>query len=152
MPGDRMCFDTKHLLNYWRLSPDRRMVFGGRASLSATTIADAREVLHRQMLRIHPQLGGVRITHAWGGNVAVTLDRLPHCGRIDGIAYATGCNGTGVALATWSGERAAAWMTDEEDPPAFAELRFRPIPFRRLRRWWLPPAGRVLQVADRYGR
>jgi glycine/D-amino acid oxidase-like deaminating enzyme len=152
MPGDRMCFDTKHLLNYWRLTPDRRIAFGGRASLSATTVADAREVLYAQMVHVHPQLEGVSVTHAWGGNVAVTLDRLPHCGRIDGIAYATGCNGTGVALATWFGERAAAWMTDEEDPPAFADLPFRPIPFRALRRWWLPPAGRVLRLADRYGR
>ena len=152
MPGDRMCFDTKHLLNYWRLSPDRRMVFGGRASLSATTIADARDVLYAEMLRIHPQLAGVPVTHAWGGNVAVTFDRLPHCGRIEGVAYATGCNGTGVALASWFGERAAAWMTGEDDPPAFADLRFAPIPFRSLRRWWLPPAGRVLRVADRLGR
>jgi glycine/D-amino acid oxidase-like deaminating enzyme len=152
MPGDRMCFDTKHLLNYWRLAPDRRMVFGGRASLSATTVAEARDVLHAGMVRIHPQLRDVPVTHAWGGNVAVTLDRLPHCGRLDGIAYATGCNGTGVALASWSGERAAAWMTGEEEPPAFADLTFRPIPFRRLRRWWLPPAGAVLRVADRYGR
>jgi hypothetical protein len=55
-------------------------------------------------------------------------------------------------LASWFGERAAAWMTGEEDPPAFADLRFAPIPFRSLRRWWLPPAGRVLGVADRLGR
>ena len=86
-----------------------------------------------------------RVEHAWGGNVAITFDRLPHCGRIDGIAYATGCNGTGVALATWFGVRAAAWLTGEEEPPAFADLRFAPIPFRSLRRWWLPPAGRVLR-------
>ena len=152
MPGDRMCFDTKHLLNYWRLSSDGRMVFGGRASLSPTTISGARDVLYAELQRIHPQLGGTAVTHAWGGNVAVTLDRLPHCGRIDGVAYATGCNGTGVALAVWFGERAAGWMTADEEPPAFADLPFRPIPLRRFRRWWLPPAGRVLQVADRYGR
>jgi glycine/D-amino acid oxidase-like deaminating enzyme len=127
------------------------MVFGGRASLSRTSVAQARETLYAQMVDIHPQLRGVRLTHAWGGDVAVTRDRLPHCGRIDGVAYATGCNGTGVALATWFGTRAAAWMTGEEDPPAFAGLTFRPIPLRSLRRWWLPPAGRVLQFADRYG-
>ena len=79
MPGDRMCFDTKHLLNYWRLSPDRRMVFGGRASLAATTVAGARDVLYAEMVRVHPQLQGVTVTHAWGGSVAVTLDRLPTC-------------------------------------------------------------------------
>ena len=151
LPGRRMCFDTKHLLNYWRLSPDGRMVFGGRASLSRTSVAGARDVLYAQMLRVHPQLRDVAVTHAWGGDVAVTLDRLPHCGRIDGIAYATGCNGTGVSLSIWFGTRAAAWMTGEEEPPAFAELDFRPIPFRSWRRAWLPPAGRALQVADRFG-
>ena len=62
----------------------------------------------------------------------------------DGVAYATGCNGTGIALASWFGERAAAWMTGEEEPPTFAELDFRPIPFRSWRRVWLPPAGRAL--------
>ena len=152
MPGDRMCFDTKHLLNYWRLSPDGRMVFGGRASLSRTTVAKARDVLYQQMVRVHPQLDGARVTHAWGGNVAVTLDRLPHFGRLDGVAFATGCNGTGIALATWLGTRAAAWMTGEEPPPAFASLAFRPIPFRALRDAWLPAAGVALRLGDRLGR
>ncbi len=63
LPGRRMCFDTKHLLNYWRLSPDGRMVFGGRASLSRTSVAEARDVLYAQMLRIHPQLRDVPVTH-----------------------------------------------------------------------------------------
>jgi glycine/D-amino acid oxidase-like deaminating enzyme len=152
MPGGRMCFDTKHLLNYWRLSPDGRMVFGGRASLSRTTVEHAREVLYSQMVHVHPQLGDIPITHAWGGDVAVTLDRLPHCGRLDGIAYATGCNGTGIALATWFGARAAAWMTGEEAEPAFAQVPFRPIPFGQVRRAWLPAAGVVLRAADRLGR
>ena len=152
LPGRRMCFDTKHLLNYWRLGPEGRIVFGGRASLSRTSVAEARDVLYEQMVGVHPQLRGTAITHAWGGDVAVTLDRLPHCGRIDGVAYATGCNGTGVALSTWFGARAAAWMTGEEEPPAFAELPFRAIPLRSWRRVWMPPAGRVLRLGDRFGR
>ena len=62
----------------------------------------------REMVRVHPQLAGSRLEHSWGGNVAITFDRLPHCGRLplpDGgdVAFATGCNGTGVALATWFG-------------------------------------------------
>ena len=104
------------------------------------------------MVRVHPQLQGTTVTHAWGGSVAVTRDRLPHAGRLDGVAYATGCNGTGIALASWFGERAAAWMTGEEPPPAFSVPSFPTIPLRAWRRLWLPPAGRVLQVADRLGR
>jgi len=152
LPTGRMCFDTRHLLSYWRLSPDGRLVFGGRASLSHTTVAEARDVLYEAMLRVHPQLAGVRVTHAWTGNVAVTVDRMPHVGRFDGVAYATGCNGTGVALATWLGARVAAWMSGDEPPPPFAQLQFRRVPFRSARALWMPPGGAVLRVADRYGR
>lgn len=152
LPTGRMCFDTRHLLSYWRLSPDRRMVFGGRASLSRTTVAESRDVLYEAMVRVHPQLAGVRVTHAWTGNVAVTVDRMPHVGRFGGVAYATGCNGTGVALATWLGARVAAWMSGEEPPPAFAQLPFRRVPLRSARALWMPPGGAVLRVADRFGR
>ena len=152
LPTGRMCFDTRHLLSYWRLSPDGRMVFGGRASLSHTSVAEARDVLYAAMLRVHPQLAGVPVTHAWTGNVAATVDRMPHAGRLDGVAFVTGCNGTGVALATWLGARVAAWMSDDEPAPVFAELPFRRVPFRSARALWMPPGGAVLRVADHFGR
>ena len=134
IPRRRMVFDTRHLLSYWRLSPDGRMVFGGRTSLAPTTVARARDVLSRELVRVHPQLAGVPIEYAWGGSVAITRDRLPHCGRIDGVAYATGCNGTGVALATWFGFSAAAWLTGAAPPPAFAQLAFPRDPAPRAAR------------------
>ena len=83
------------------------------------------------MLEVHPQLAGVRVERAWGGNVALTIDRLPHCGRIDGLWYATGCNGSGVALNTWLGHRMAGALCGEP-LPAFAELAHRPIPLHAL--------------------
>ena len=104
------------------------------------------------MVRIHPQLTGQPIAYAWGGSVAITRDRLPHCGRVDGAAFATGCNGTGVALATWFGTRVAAWMAGETAAPPFAQLRFPEIPLHALRTLWLPPAGVGLRVLDRWGR
>ena len=98
-------------------------------------------MLYEQMVQMHPQLEGVGITHAWGGNVALTVDRMPHFGKVDGVTYAIGCNGTGVALAMVRPPRRRVDGGDE-DPPAFADLRFRPIPFRTVpRRWWLPLAG-----------
>ncbi|MEX2269462.1 MAG: FAD-binding oxidoreductase [Acidimicrobiia bacterium] len=152
IPNQRMVFDTRHLLAYWRLSPDGRMVFGGRTSLAPMSVARARDLLYAEMVRIHPQLEGTTIEFAWGGYVAITLDRLPHFGRLNGAAYATGCNGTGIALATWFGARAAAWLVDEEPPPAFAHLKFRPIPLHRLRGAYLPAAGVALRALDRRGR
>lgn len=151
-PRGRMFFDTKNFLFYWRLSPDGRVVFGGRTSLGTTTVPIARDVLYREMVRVHPQLAGIRVDRAWGGSVAITFDRLPHCGRVDGAAFATGCNGTGIALATWFGVRAAAWMSGEEPAPAFAQLPFPAIPLHRYREQYLPAVGWWLRARDLVGR
>jgi glycine/D-amino acid oxidase-like deaminating enzyme len=148
-PRRRMFVDTKNLLFYWRLSPDGRLIFGGRRSLGHATVAEAAEYLATSMRRIHPQLADARITHRWGGNVAITLDRLPHVGRLRGAWYATGCNGSGVALNTWLGHRLAQVVLGEAPPPSFAELRHRPIPLHRWRRAYLPLVGTWFRYLDR---
>ena len=103
-PKGRAFFDTKNFLYYWHVSADRRMVFGGRASFLPTSIEHTAAILHRGLLEVHPQLAGRRIDYAWGGNVGFTFDRMPHAGRTkDGVAYAMGCCGTGVALMTHLG-------------------------------------------------
>lgn len=150
-PRRRMFVDTKNFLFYWRLSPDDRMVFGGRKSLGPATVAEARDYLYQSMVRIHPQLSGLEIEYAWGGDVAMTLDRLPHVGYLDKVLYATGCNGSGVALNTWMGARAGG-MVCGDDPPPFAELRHRAIPASRLRRLYLPFVSAWFRVEDRFGR
>jgi glycine/D-amino acid oxidase-like deaminating enzyme len=109
-------------------------------------------VLYRRLARIHPQLAGVPIEYAWGGSVAITFDRLPHCGRLDGVAFVTGCNGTGIALSTWLGARTAAWLCNEEPAPPFAELPFRSIPLHSFRRAYLPAVGEWFRLRDRLGR
>src|SRR5205807_484583 len=104
IPNGRMLFDSKNFLHYWRLGGENRMLFGGRASFAPTTIARARDWLYAAMLEIHPQLGGVNVEHAWGGQVGFTLDRVPHIGRVKGITYALGYCGTGVAMWTYFGQ------------------------------------------------
>ena len=148
-PKGRMFVNTKNLLFYWRLSPDNRMLFGGRRSLQHSTVADAADYLAASMREIHPQLADVRVTHRWGGNVAITLDRMPHVGRIDGAWYATGCNGSGVALNTWLGGRLAKVVLGQAPPPSFAELTHRRIPLHRLRRAYLPLVGQWFRYQDR---
>ncbi len=148
-PKGRMFVDTKNLLFYWRLSPDGRLLFGGRRSLSHATVADAAAYLTDSMRRIHPQLAEVAVTHQWGGNVAVTLDRMPHVGRLRGAWYATGCNGSGVALSTWLGHRLAQTVLGQTAPPSFAELPHRPIPAHRFRRAYLPLVGQWFRYQDR---
>ena len=156
IPNRRMVYDAKRFLFYWRLSSDDRMVFGGRTSLAPTTPAEARDVLYGEMLQVHPQLEGVQLAHSWGGRVAITFDRLPHCGRMPlpgggDVAFATGCNGTGVALATWLGARAAAWLSGEEPPPPFAQLPFPPVPLHAWRDAYLPLVGWWFRAKDRLG-
>jgi glycine/D-amino acid oxidase-like deaminating enzyme len=148
LPTRRMCFNDRNLLWYWRLDDAGRMVFGGRKRLGAVRLDEARDHLYRSMVEVHPQLAGTAVERAWGGRVALTWDRLPHCGRIDGLWYATGCNGSGVALHTWLGHRMAAAIDGEPLPP-FAEVAHRPIPLHSLRRAWLPVVSAWFRLQDR---
>jgi glycine/D-amino acid oxidase-like deaminating enzyme len=150
-PRGRMFFDTKNFLYYWRLTPDGRMLFGGRASMWPTTIPRTAAILQRGMARVHPQLAGVRVAYAWGGRVGFTFDRMPHVGRIGGVAYAAGCCGSGVAIMPWLGARLAEWVGGGE-APALAKLRFPlvPAPYEG-RAWFLPMAGEWWRMQDRLG-
>ena len=150
-PRGRAFFDTKNFLYYWHVSADRRMVFGGRASMFPTSIDRTARILYDGMVRVHPQLAGRRIDYAWGGNVGFTFDRMPHVGRTsDGVAYAVGCCGSGVALMTHVGTKVGQWLAGG-DAPALAALRFPlvPAPYEG-RPWFLPLVGEWFRFRDRY--
>jgi glycine/D-amino acid oxidase-like deaminating enzyme len=147
--GPHMMVDTKNLLFYWRLTPDGRMAFGGRNRLEPVDVPTARDFLYDHMLRIHPQLEGTAVEHAWTGYVAMTRDRMPHVGTMHGAWYAAGCNGTGVSLNTWLGHRLGMVVTGRAAPPAFAELAHPAIPLKVLSSSYLPLVGRYLALQDR---
>jgi glycine/D-amino acid oxidase-like deaminating enzyme len=151
LPTRRMAFTDRNLLWYWRHGPDGRLLFGGRKRLGAIGLSEARDHLYVSMLQAHPQLVGTRVARVWGGQVALTVDRLPHCGRIDGRWYATGCNGSGVALNTWLGHRMAGAICGDPVPP-FAQLRHPVVPLHGARRAWLPVVGRWLRMEDEWSR
>ena len=144
----RMLFDSKNFLYYWRLSSDNRMLFGGRASFAPTTIANARDWLYAAMIRVHPQLAGITVEHAWGGNVGFTFDRLPHIGRVKGITYALGYCGTGVAMSTYFGQLAADWIAGGELPDCW-QRAFPGVPLYREKPWFLPAVGWYYGALDR---
>ena len=149
-PKGRAFFDTKNFLYYWHVSADRRMVFGGRASFMPTTIDRTAAILWRGLVEVHPQMADHRIEYAWGGNVGFTFDRMPHVGRTkDGVTYAMGCCGTGVALMTNLGTKVGAWLAGGE-APALTSLRFPlvPAPYEG-RPWVLPFAGEWFRLQDR---
>jgi glycine/D-amino acid oxidase-like deaminating enzyme len=149
-PNGRAFFDTKNFLYYWHVSADRRMVFGGRASFLPTSIDKTARILWDGLLEVHPQMADHRIDYAWGGNVGFTFDRMPHVGRTkDGVAYAMGCCGTGVALMTYLGTRVGEWLAGGP-APALTKLRFPlvPAPYEG-RAWFLPFAGEWFRLQDR---
>ncbi|HSK52627.1 MAG TPA: FAD-binding oxidoreductase [Clostridia bacterium] len=149
-PTGRSFFDTKNFLYYWHVSADNRMIFGGRTSFLPTSVDRSAGILHKGLLRVHPQLAGYRIAYAWGGNVGFTFDRMPHAGRTrDGVAYAVGCCGTGVALMTGLGTQMGAWLAGGP-APALTKLRFPlvPAPYEG-RPWFLPLVGEWFRLRDR---
>ena len=127
-PGGRMMYDSRHFLHYFRLTSDRRMLFGGRARFvpeSPSTINESATILRQGMLGVFPQLRDVRVEYAWGGTLDFTFDTLPHAGKSEGIYYALGYAGHGVALATYLGTRMGETLgTDAVDSIPFARVPF----------------------------
>lgn len=154
IPGGRMVQDTKKVLFYFRMSPDgRRLLFGGRASFRAIGPGESAPLLHQAMGQVFPALRGVRISHAWSGNVAFTFDALPHLGCHRGIHYSLGYCGQGVALSIYLGNRLASGLLGR--PEAESAFRDRPFPTRPLyhgRPWFLPLVGGFYRWLDRLGR
>src|SRR5258707_8524248 len=99
---------TKWVLCYYRQSADnKRVIFGGRARFTQVSPEVSAPVLHGYMLERWPQLKDTRVTHAWTGNVAFAFDFLPHMGKDDGMYYALGCNGSGIAMMSYLGTQTA---------------------------------------------
>jgi len=100
--------DSKFVVNYFRFSPDRRLLFGGSESYGYKFPRDIAAAVRKPMLEIYPQLKNTRIDYAWGGTLGITMNRMPHFERIDGnILSASGYSGHGVAMATMGGKMAA---------------------------------------------
>jgi glycine/D-amino acid oxidase-like deaminating enzyme len=149
-PTGRAYFDTRNFLSYWHVSADRRLIFGGRVSFWPTDTNRTARLLHERLVRIHPQAADARIEYSWGGNVALTMDRMPHAGRTrDGVMYALGYCGTGVVMSTWLGTRVAEWLGGGA-APALAKLRLWPVPAPyEGRPWFLPVVGEYFRLRDR---
>jgi glycine/D-amino acid oxidase-like deaminating enzyme len=151
VPRGRVFSDTKNLLYYFRLSPDRRMVFGGRASFTPIGTKRIAGILADGMKEVFPELAGVPIEYAWSGKVAYPIDHLPHAGRLDGVHYAMGYCGHGVALATYLGNRMGEVLAGAGEIPDLGTASFRPIPFFNGVPWFLPLAGGYYRTRDWLG-
>jgi glycine/D-amino acid oxidase-like deaminating enzyme len=154
LPRNRTAFDSKHFLYYFRLTSDRRLLFGGRAEFSQpdrSTTRRAADILRRGFEAVFPQLAGTSIDYAWGGIVGFTRDQLPHAGKLDGTYYAGGYCGHGIAMATHLGEQIARRIAGETlDHPLFDD-RFPAIPMYSGKPWFLPLLGAYYRSRDFIG-
>jgi glycine/D-amino acid oxidase-like deaminating enzyme len=157
-PRNRMIYDSKNYLYYYRLTPDRRMLFGGRAAFfpeNDQTIRRSAAILRRGMIHVYPQLRDARVQYVWGGTLDFTFDIMPHAGQLDGMYYAVGYAGHGVAMATYQGQKIAELMAANSTGSDKPENPFLGIPFPGAplglydgRPWFLPFAGAWYKVLD----
>ena len=149
-PKNRSIADTRRVLTYYRMSPDRkRLIFGGRAKFGHTDPVETAPILYQFMTDRYPQLKGVKITHAWTGNVAFTLDEMPHMGKFDNLHYALGCNGSGIAMMTYLGQQTARKMAGKSNRVcAFDRPEFPDHPLYNGSTWFLPFVGRYFRARD----
>jgi glycine/D-amino acid oxidase-like deaminating enzyme len=154
MPKRRMLAGSQRVVTYYRPSPDgTRIIFGGRVlKLNGDDVAAANAAhLRKQMLQVFPELGGTRITHYWHGQTGFTFDKLPHLGQQDGLFFACGYNGTGIARASWFGHKIAGRMLGTDtSPSAYESLPFRTRPLYRGKPWFLPVAVLLYEMLDRW--
>lgn len=154
LPGDRTCVTSMNIGNYFRLSPDQRLIFGGRARFSTRSDQDSNAksgaVLRRAMVDLFPHLAEVEIDYCWGGLVDMTKDRCPRAGQADGIYYAMGYSGHGAQIATNMGEIIADRMMGREREIPWAAIAWNAVPGHFGKPWFLPLVGTYFKLKDKF--
>jgi len=152
-PRNRMIYDSKNYLYYYRLTPDHRMLFGGRAAFfpeTDRTIRRSAEILRRGMTDVYPQLRDTKIDYVWGGTLDFAFDIMPQAGQIGGMYYAVGYAGHGVAMATYQGQKMADLIAGDKPENPFVGIPFpgAPLGLYNGKPWFLPFAGMWYKFLD----
>ena len=151
MPTRRTATTTMNIGNYFRLTPDNRLIFGGRARFalsSPTSDVKSGKILEARMLELFPQLSGTRIDYCWGGLVDMTADRLPRAGERDGVFYATGYSGHGTQMSVHMGQIMARVMGGDAAANPLAGLDWPVVPGHFGPPWFLPFVGAYYRYQD----
>ena len=152
LPRRRVASDSNHLLYYFRITPDNRLLFGGRARFAVSnrdSDLKSGRILQQGMVKVFPQLADTRIDYCWGGLVDMTLDQMVHAGERDGVFYSVGYSGHGVQMATHMGKVMAQVLGGDTSANIWQDLRFRAVPGHFGPPWFLPPAGMFFKLLDR---
>lgn len=154
MPGNRNCVTSMNIGNYFRMLPDKRLLFGGRARFSATinqkSDAKSGAILRASLAQIFPHLANVEIDYCWGGLVDMTQDRFPRAGRNDGVWYAMGYSGHGAQMSTYMGIVMADLILGKGDRNPVSGLAWPAIAGYAGKPWFLPMVGLYYKMLDRF--
>lgn len=151
LPNRRMASDSKNLLHYFRITPDHRLLFGGRARFAMSNPQSDEKsgrILQRAMTEVFPQLRDTRVEYCWGGLVDMSMDRMVHAGEHEGLFYSVGYSGHGVQMATYMGKQMAEHLAGAPDANPWRDLPFRRIPGHVGPPWFLPFAGGYYKFKD----
>jgi gamma-glutamylputrescine oxidase len=145
--------DTNFILDYFRLTQDNRLLFGGAANYSTLEPADVGAFMKKRIINVFPQLSHVQIDHAWGGYIAITSNRIPDCGRLSPTTfYAHGYSGQGVALAGMYGKLMAdAIRGTAERFDLLSRIKHLPFPGGAFRTPLLVAAMLWFRMRDAFG-
>ena len=152
LPGGESCDDSRFVVRYFRKSGDGRLLFGGREAYTSAT-GDIGRHIRKQIAEVYPHLADVRLSHAWGGSVGITMERLPYVRSLaPGITTIGGFSGHGVMLANFAGRLYAERVNGNRDRLAdFEALRIPAFPGgRRLRAPLLFLAMTWFSLRDRF--
>ena len=122
--------DINFVLDYFRMSADYRMLFGGRVSYSTLAPPNLTHSMRQRMLGVFPQLADVNMDYSWGGNVAITMNRGPHFGRVGkDLYFAQGFSGHGIAATGLAGKLLAEAVAGQAERfDLFNEISHLPFP------------------------
>lgn len=151
LPNRRAYTTTRLMHNYFRVTPDSRLLFGGRARFTASerpSDAKSGRILQQGLGAMFPMLSSARIDYCWGGLVDISADRLPHAGQHDGIYFSMGYSGHGTQMSTHMGQVMADVMDGREDRNPWGESEWAAIPGHTGKPWFLPLVGTYYRIKD----
>jgi glycine/D-amino acid oxidase-like deaminating enzyme len=152
LPGRRNYTTTKNINNYFRLTPDDRLIFGGRARFALSSPESdlkSGRILEATLAKVFSELAGVRLDYCWGGLVDMTRDRLPRAGEHDGLYYSMGYSGHGAQMSVLMGQRMADVMSGNAGANPWRDLSWPAIPGYFGWPWFLPLVGAYYRMKDK---
>ena len=151
LPTRRNYVTSKNIGNFFRTTPDNRLLFGGRARFAMSNPRSDKksgEVLRATLAQLFPELAQVRIDYCWGGSVDMTSDRLPRAGEHEGMFYAMGYSGHGVQMSVHMGQILADMMEGRGETNPWRDLDWPSIPGHYGKPWFLPVVGAWYRLQD----